>query len=541
VHSLRWLVGAALLTHAPAYAFEIETPVSESCHEDITRAAALDAGFPAFSEAPEPTDEQRRAMNDLVFELPRRDPWTLALLIGVRSNDLADRAPTNVGALIHVHDDPTKQDEHCIRSEADDGPDGDLSALAACRTFILGELEKGGLLEDQLDLTTTEGVRSFFKFRGAYEIQLPRFAYRLGRASHALQDSFAHSMRDPISGNVRSVLNYIDAYGNGADYDVTRDGYQHLGTIDDCRRTDATQLARLDHTRAAVAQLYTEIAKPGANRRARVEAAVDAALTLIPGCTADNNYCDAPELDEPTGIRTFGCDARSASGSLLFLALLGGVFALARRFRRTAPIVLLSLPGTLRAQPAPDPEANVPAPDVPLQEPPTEEAPAKNLPAETQDRSDFARWHVDVRTGGSVDEAGIAGAVGLGVDYKTWTFGLLAEWNPWMSFDDVGSTRVGVANLYLTVAYRWYHSSKISLSTRVEVGTSTMLFELLGVDKFTTGIYAGGSLTSVRFPINRRMSLTFDPIHFATPMPRPFGIPFYYKQYRVTFGIEVSL
>jgi hypothetical protein len=50
----------------------------------------------------------------------------------------------------------------------------------------------------------------------------------------------------------------------------------------------------------------------------------------------------------------------------------------------------------------------------------------------------------------------------------------------------------------------------------------------------------------------------FDPIHFALPAPRPFGIrplmghgtglhgrrghpPFYYKQYRVTFGVEIAL
>ncbi len=562
----RWLVLGTLLAAAPAQAFEIETPLSESCHEDITRNAALDAGFPAFSQAPDPTDEQRRAMNDLVFDLPRRDPWTLALLIGVRSNDLGDRAPTDIDSLILIHDDTTKQDAHCIRRESDDGTAGDVSALAACRAFILRELETGGLLGEQLDLVSTEGVRSFFKFRGAYEIQLPRFAYRLGRASHAMEDSFAHSMRDTESGHVRTVLNYIDAFGKGASYDPDRDGYQHLSTLDDCLRPEANQVARVRHAREAVAAMYAAIADPAPGRRARVEAAVDAALILIPNCTPENNYCDAPELEEPTGFRTFGCDASGASGIALILVLLGSVIALRRRRTRGVATVVLMLalvPGTLRAQPAPapapdatqpaetgqpvnpapmpDPEDNVPAPEVPVQAPPTTEAPAKDLPAETQDQSDFARWHFDMRAGGAWDDPAIAGSFGIGVDYKKWTFGLLAEWNPWMSLDKLGSTRLGVANAYLTFAYRWYHSSKISLSTRIEVGSSTMLFELLGVDKYTTGIYVGGALTSVRFPINSSMSLTFDPIHFAVPAPRPFGLPFFYKQYRVAFGLEIAL
>jgi hypothetical protein len=193
---------------ADADAFEIETPITDGCHEELTHESALAAGFPAFAMAPQATEEQSRAMNDLVFELPRSDPWALALFIGVRSNDLGNNAPTDLQALVHVHDDPAEQDAHCIRRPEDDGPEGDVGALAACRTFILGELEAGGLLEEMVDTSATEKVSSFFLYRGTYDVMLPRFAYRLGRAVHAVQDAYTHTMRDPATGDVRHVLNY---------------------------------------------------------------------------------------------------------------------------------------------------------------------------------------------------------------------------------------------------------------------------------------------------------------------------------------------
>jgi uncharacterized protein (TIGR03382 family) len=530
-----------------ASAFEIGTPITNPCHEEITLDAALAAGFPAFSQAPAPTEEQDRAMDDLVFDLPRRDPWSLALFIGVRSNDLEARAPTDLASLIHVHDDPDKQDAHCIRREQDDGAEGDVGALGACRAFILGELEAGGLLEDTIDLTATEPVESYFRFRGDYTIQLPRFAYRLGRAIHAVEDSYAHSMRDPDSGNVRSVLNWIDAFGKPRSYDEARDGYPHLSVLDDCRRTEPVQLARIRHATEAATSIIAAIASDQGNRRQRVEAAVDAALVLIPGCTIANDYCDAPELDEPTDVRSFGCDASGGQASLVVaLAVLAAVSR--RRGVLAAAFVVIGTTAIASADDAPAPTTTSVGDEVVPAEvkvvptaPPEHEAPDKDLPAKVQDRSDFLRWHFDARAGASWDKPALAGAVGIGLDYKQWGFGLLGEWNPWMSFDVVGSTRPGVASAYATVAYRWYHSDLISLATRVELGSSMMLFELLGIDKYAVGAYIGFAPTTVKFAVSERMSLTFDPSHLAIPAPRPFGLPFYYKQYRVTVGIEVAL
>jgi hypothetical protein len=41
--------------------------------------------------------------------------------------------------------------------------------------------------------------------------------------------------------------------------------------------------------------------------------------------------------------------------------------------------------------------------------------------------------------------------------------------------------------------------------------------------------------------MSRCVDLTFDPSHFAMPMPQLFGFPFYYRQYRITLGLEWRL
>ncbi len=516
------IVIALLFLTSSAHAFEISSPISESCHEDLTLSGVRLAGFPELGAAPIATEDQRRAMGDLVFELPNQDPWTLALLIGVRSNDVGTNAPTNLDGLIHIHDDPAEQAAHCIRRGEDDGAEGDVGALVACREFVLGELEAGGLLEDELDLTATEPVSSYFRFRGVYELALPRFAYRLGRAAHAIQDGYSHTMRDAATGRVTHVLNWVDAFGQNAYVEAT-DGYPHLSGLDDCRRTDTHQELRVDRAAAATAEIFAAIGQPGPDRRARVEAAVDAALVLLPGCDAANQYCNAPELGEPKDIRTFGCSS-TGSGSLV----LGGVIAflaLGRR-RRAGAATLLVCALAARAAPA-------------IAQPVSEEETAL-AKIDASDRWHHDHWHLDARIGGAIDDPAAAAMVGVGRTQSRWTVGLIAEWNPWFSFDRF-SYRAGVLNAYLTASYRWFQGTRLTIATRIEAGSSTMLFELLGIDKYTTGIYLGGALATIRFPLARTVALTFDPIHFGFPTPRPFGLPFYYKQYRVSFGVEIEL
>src|SRR5687768_3095247 len=149
-------------------------------------------------------------MSDLTFTLDDHDVWSMALLLGVRSNDLRDNQPIDVARLVHIHNDPDDQPAHCMRGIEHDGPEGDAQALASCRAFIVGELEAAGLLDATLDLTATEDTALYLAFRGRATVALPRFAYRLGRALHALEDGYTHVFRNPDTDAVRHVGNWVD-------------------------------------------------------------------------------------------------------------------------------------------------------------------------------------------------------------------------------------------------------------------------------------------------------------------------------------------
>jgi hypothetical protein len=417
----------------------------------------------------------------------------MALLFGVRSNDIRDFAPKDTSALSGVHNDPKDQPAHCMRRLEDDGPGGDLGALAACKAYILGELEAGGLLDDVLDVAPNEKVSVYLAFRGRVEIELPSFAYRLGRALHAVQDGFTHVFRAPDdSAAVTHVLNWVD-FVDPDNYDVARDGYHHIGALDDCRRDDALQDRRRARAESASISLLTAIANPAPGRRARVEAALDAMFVHAPGCERSNNYCDALELGEE---QTHGCAI--AGGSIALVVLVLGFI-----YRRRAAIVLVVAlaPATVRAD---------------------------------------LKWHFDARGGGSLDETALATSIGIGADYSKWTGGFNIEWNPWISID---AQRIvaGSFNAYATLARRWYVRPEVSIYSRAELGTSTLLFELVGIDRYTTGIYYGGVLVGLRIPLSRCVDLTFDPSHLAMPTPNLTGFPFYYGQWRLTLGIEARL
>ena len=482
-----------VLASRPARAFQIESPVTAGCHEEITARARTAAGFPDLAQAPAPTEDQQRAMADLVFDLPHADVWTLALLFGVRSNDVRDFAPKDTSALSGVHNDPADQPAHCLRRPADDGPDGDLGALAACRQFILDELAAGGLLDDTLDLAPREQVPVYLAIRGRVSIELPRFAFRLGRALHALQDGFTHVFRAPDDGAaITHVLNWVDFID---DYDPERDGYHHIGALDDCRRDDSLAERRRQRAIVASSQLLAAIGDSAPGRRARVEALLDSILAHAGGCDRANDYCSATELTEEESV---GC-AIAGGSSVLVLIVIGWLVV---RRRGALALAVVLVPAAARAD---------------------------------------LRWHFDARAGASLDETALASSIGVGADHGRWTGSFHVEWNPWISID-AGRVVAGSFNAYAALARRWYVRPEVSIYSRAELGTSTLLFELVGIDQYTTGIYYGGVLVGLRIPLGRCIDLTFDPSHLAMPTPSLFsGFPFYYGQWRLTLGIEARL
>ena len=96
-------------------------------------------------------------------------------------------------------------------------------------------------------------------------------------------------------------------------------------------------------------------------------------------------------------------------------------------------------------------------------------------------------------------------------------------------------------NAYATVARRWYAGTTFDLFSRAEVGSSTMLFQLVGVDRYATGLDLAGVLLGIRVPLGDKTAITFDPSHFVMPIPQLTGFPFYDRQYWISVGLEIEL
>ncbi len=510
----RWglVIATVVCWAAPAHAFQIESTITGACHESITFAALEAEGWgsilpPPLGELPALSEDQRRAADDVPFRLVAgaRNPWALALLIGVRSNDIRDNAPSEIASLVHIHNDPGDQASHCIRRQEDDGPAGDAAALAACRAFIEGELQAGGwFTSDAVATNIDEDVALALSFRGRVALRLPRFSYRLGRALHALEDGYTHVFRNPATDAVQHVHNWIDMATEDG-YDIARDGYPHVGVFDDCRRDHPGEVGRVKRATTAAVRLLHALVNSStvAERRTAVAAALDATFVIEPGCTAANDYCNSPELGEAGG-----CDASAgrSAATLLAVVLALGVTRIRRRWRGATVAALttgvlvssVGLVTTAHAQRAP---------------------------------------FVEGRLGAALDKGGLAAAVGGGIDRGKWSVGGMVEWNPWFSIDNPAVV-AGTVNAYGTLMRRWYRSDKFSLHSRLELGASVILFRLVGVERGNIGFYFGGSILGIKIPLSRCLDLVLDPSHFAVPAPQVTGFPFYYRQYRISAGLQ---
>jgi hypothetical protein len=278
---------AGLLLASSAAAFTIETPVSEGCHERLTREAAALAGWPTAPPAGDAT-----LVRDLPFTvLPETDAWTAALLVGVRDNDLHGANLFDPGGLPHVHLDDAQQREHCLRAADDDGENGDARALARCRAFILSEVALAVGNDDALDTSAKEPLRVGLRSQTA-TVPLSRFALHAGHALHALQDSYAHALRTKDASRVEHVLNYEEPQRSVA-YDALRDGFPHQAELDRCPADDARVVAARAASAALLRALWWVNDGEGAReeRLARAADVVDAVLSLDRSCGESNAWC----------------------------------------------------------------------------------------------------------------------------------------------------------------------------------------------------------------------------------------------------------
>ena len=561
-------VGWLMARPKSADAYTISTIVTAGCHEKVTtdafRAVRLDPAT-AATAAPLPADSNDRALIDDLEFTPANDMTDLGgatLLVGVRDNDLKGRDSMDLSQLPLVHGDPGAQREHCLRGANEQEPGGSEAAVLDCRAFII---ERVGQALDGLDATgmpdptNRTSLPLYLALRHGVNALLPTYYVRMGQAVHAVEDSFTHTYRTADGMQITVVLDWVDeANGNLVE---AIDGPPHSSEMDRCDDPDPLRAQRRAlATEAATAVLHATLDPSQTNEQkmAAVGAILDQYLTYSPGCTFANNWCYAPPNNAPEKLGNgslLGCSVggpgnrSAASGLAVFLGLLALLRQARRRRRAMVGMTLLFIASLLPSRAFAQPEAAQPgfeataAAAVAAAEEKHAPPPPVTTPVKEPGPKDPSKMALGAYLGGSGSYAYAAAAVTLGARLrfsKHWTFGLDAEWNPWIAINNRTAVRAGAFNGYGTVILRLPLAyEKFNLRTTANLGFSRLLIDLYGAPKGSMGIYAGLSPLGLEWKVSRLLFVIINPLNFAMPAPQLSGVPFTYSQYRVTIGLEI--
>lgn len=522
-------------TASTASAYTYETGISSGCHERITTDALILSRLESdLSAGPSP----RSLRDDMPFDVNPavRDSVGLTLLLAVRDNDLKGLGPDDLGRLAEVHGNSATQAEHCLRSPGDDGPAGAESALAACRTYIMRELDvalNATDAEGRPDVLRLEPLAVTLALRGSTTLQVSSFYLHMGRALHALQDSYTHTFRND-AGEIVTVTTWVDALRD--DYDETRDGPRHADALDRCEKGGELRALRQRSARDASRDLLVlaTARAPVDVRRSALASRVAALIALAPGaalCTASNHYCDSPDsavANERRGCSlaphdspTFGGSAAVLCGIMMWLTVRRTRRTSSRRTVRQAAMLAAWLYSTLVQSSQAAAQARAPS--------------AREFPA-------AKRFALVLATGASFDRGGVAQSAGMRYRMSdNWDVSLQAERNSWFSLTPARA-RVGAFNAYASLTKRWsVHSPTYAIRTTVHLGTSRLLFELSGVPKGSTGLFFGTSLLGLESALSKSVVLVVEPANVVVAAPLLSGVPFVYVQYRFTVGFEFGV
>lgn len=545
----------ACLTAATARAYTISSAVSHGCHESITTEALRRVRAELATAAPLPTsDDERALIADLPFALDADmdDLGGATLLIGVRDNDVKGRHSVDLAHLALVHGNPDGQREHCLRSPGQHEPSGSETAVADCRAFIRERLEQALVgLDDtgKPDLTQRTELPVYAALRHRVKPLLPTFYVRMGQALHALQDSFTHTFRSADGLRITVVGNWIDEVGGKLDPE--RHGPPHAGELDHCDKLDELRMQRRALAVDAASETLRVALDPALSREQKLghlDGILDKYLSFEPGCTHDNQWCDAPEgkYGNKFALKCALGASSSSSGPLLSLGLLALFFwrrARKTAHRRTALSVLAALAWlAISARPASAQQHEEALRAATLRRKSDDMASRRELSESDDKQLNYGGY---AGGGGSVDSGALALVLGARARFrKNWIVGLDAEWNPWFSDPRViyntENFRPGAFNAYLVGVFRLpLANESFNIRGAVNLGFSTLLMDLYGAPRGSTGIFAAISPLALEWKMSRVPYLIITPLSIVLPAPQLNGVPFVYTQYRFTLGVEL--
>jgi hypothetical protein len=349
--------------------------------------------------------------------------------------------------------------------------------------------------------------------------------------------------------------------------------------LDDCGVDDPIVVRNLAMATQAVTELLHAALDPALSPEQKV-AAFDVItaryLTFEAGCDMNNGWCDAPEADvSAPGV--LGCQI-AGGGNMEGLVMIGTIAMLMMRKRRRAPrsatVAVMLLIGAVVIARAPAPavaDNPTPEPDAPATTPPTAENaedPAVvariTEPGDAQDAfdgkepgrdektpsvADVAKVRDDKRLGSRFGFATAAGesfsrgaAVGMiGARFRInekWIVGLNVAWNPWITTAPI-KMRPGALEVYATGIRRWpMRYDRVNLRTSLHIGTSTLLFDVYGTPKNSTGLFLAASVLGLDYDLGNSLRLVIDPAEMAVAIPSLGGVPLWYEQFRFMVGLQ---
>ncbi|MCA9539086.1 MAG: hypothetical protein KC620_09365 [Myxococcales bacterium] len=297
IRALPWLLLAS-----PASAFTVASGFTDPCHERISLVAFSDfvLDLPLFGLVPPAANEWHEIAEFLLrdFNAANGQPLDdahafvmVSLLVGVRSPDTDGHSLLDLASLRRLHADPDDEGQyaHSLRGINDNGPEGDVKAVEGTRRLLRKLIDQA--TEAQNKPLAEQFIKApvYFDFYGRFEVDVWAPAYYLGRAAHALEDSFAHTIRDDASElhQIVTVFNYVEAITG--DFKESRDGLRHSNSTDTC--ANAPELFNAASQAAIDMMLAAREMASGRDPDA-IDDVLDGWVTLRPGCTKANDYCD---------------------------------------------------------------------------------------------------------------------------------------------------------------------------------------------------------------------------------------------------------
>jgi hypothetical protein len=103
------------------------------------------------------------------------------------------------------------------------------------------------------------------------------------------------------------------------------------------------------------------------------------------------------------------------------------------------------------------------------------------------------------------------------------------------------SAHAGVATLAATLIRRFpMRFDRVNLRTSLHAGTSTLLFDVYGAPKYSTGPYVAFSPLGLDYDLGKAVRIVLDPMEMALPVPLLGQLPLYYEQFRFVIGIQIG-